>query len=208
MFLDLSGFSKMTDTLMQHGQHGAEVLAGLMYSVFDPLVKSIFGYGGKIVSFAGDGIMALYPVDGDEDERATALRALTSAWVIQQELFHDNPERDYALRHVFPVSVKIGITVGSTDWRILRSEDGRQATYYFRGSAVEGSAQAEHQCPGGRDHVDGGHERPACRGHRVHSLRIPSTVLSASGARCRRLIPYVILPKSTWRSRAFSCLKR
>lgn len=33
MFLDLSGFSNMTDTLMQHGQHGAEVLAGLMHGV-------------------------------------------------------------------------------------------------------------------------------------------------------------------------------
>lgn len=145
MFLDLSGFSKMTDTLMQHGQHGAEVLAGLMYSVFDPLVKSIFGYGGKIVSFAGDGIMALYPVDGDETR--TALRALTSAWVIQQELFHA-PERATPYG-TFSLSVKIGITVGSTDWRILHSEDGRQATYYFRGSAVDGSAQAEHNARAG-----------------------------------------------------------
>jgi hypothetical protein len=72
MFLDLSGFSTMTDTLMQHGQHGAEVLAGLMHGVFNPLVESIFEYGGKIVSFAGDGILALYPVA--EDERGTALR--------------------------------------------------------------------------------------------------------------------------------------
>ena len=39
MFLDLSGFSTMTDVLMQYGQHGAEVLAGLMHSVFDPLVE-------------------------------------------------------------------------------------------------------------------------------------------------------------------------
>src|ERR1041384_1523633 len=81
MFLDLSGFSTMTDTLMQHGQHGAEVLAGLMHGVFDPLVESIFDYGGKIVGFAGDGIMALYPMD--EDAKSTCLRALASAWVIQ-----------------------------------------------------------------------------------------------------------------------------
>ena len=32
LFLDLSGFSTMTDVLMQYGQHGAEVLAGLMGS--------------------------------------------------------------------------------------------------------------------------------------------------------------------------------
>src|SRR5215210_3679452 len=78
MFLDLSGFSAMTDTLMQHGQHGAEVLASLMHAVFDPLVESIFEYGGKIVGFAGDGIMALYPVDADADAKSTALCALAS----------------------------------------------------------------------------------------------------------------------------------
>ena len=81
MFLDLSGFSTMTDSLMQHGQHGAEVLAGLMHSVFDPLVESIFHYGGKIVGFAGDGIMALYPIESDA--RSTALRALTAAYQIE-----------------------------------------------------------------------------------------------------------------------------
>ena len=37
--------------------------AGLMHGVFDPLIESIFAYGGKIVSFAGDGIMALFPLN-------------------------------------------------------------------------------------------------------------------------------------------------
>ena len=39
MFLDLSGFSTMTDTLMQHGQHGAEVLAGLMQLLGKPCTE-------------------------------------------------------------------------------------------------------------------------------------------------------------------------
>jgi class 3 adenylate cyclase len=68
MFLDLTGFSSMTDTFIQQGQHGAEVLANLMHGVFNPLVENIFNYGGKIVSFAGDGIMA--PVDRDGHGRS------------------------------------------------------------------------------------------------------------------------------------------
>src|SRR5688572_32993124 len=74
VFLDLSGFYTMTDTLMQHGQHGAEVLAGLMHGVFDPLIVSIFAYGGKIISFAGDGITALFRIESDAG--STALIAL------------------------------------------------------------------------------------------------------------------------------------
>lgn len=145
MFLDLSGFSRMTDVLMQHGQHGAEVLAGLMHGVFDPLVESIFEYGGRIISFAGDGIMALYPADGEE--HATALRALASAWTIQQALA-ENPARDTVYGR-FSFSVKIGLALGSVTWRILRSADDSQATYYFRGTAVDESAEAEHHAKAG-----------------------------------------------------------
>ena len=146
MFLDLSGFSKMTDTLMQHGQHGAEVLASLMYGVFDPLVRSIFEYGGRIVSFAGDGIMALYPVV--ENERATALRALGAAWAIQHQLM-ENPERNTVYGR-FSFSVKIGLTMGSVSWRILRSVEGDQATYYFRGTVVDEAADAEQNAAAGQ----------------------------------------------------------
>jgi len=145
MFLDLSGFSAMTDTLMQHGQHGAEVLAGMMHGVFDPLVESIFEYGGKIVSFAGDGIMALYPIM--DDAKSTALRALASAWVIQQRLT-ENPQRK-TVYGKFTFSAKIGLAAGSVIWRILRSKGGDNATYYFRGPAVDESAKAEHQANAG-----------------------------------------------------------
>ena len=140
MFLDLTGFSSMTDTLMKQGQHGAEILANLMHGVFNPLVENIFNYGGKIVSFAGDGIMALFPIEGDE--KTTALRALSSAWTIQHKLM-ENPVRQ-TVYGKFTFSVKIGMTIGNVSWGILRSANGRNATYYFRGTAVDNSASAEH----------------------------------------------------------------
>ena len=145
LFLDLSGFSTMTDVLLQYGQHGAEVLAGLMHVVFDPLVESVFDYGGKIVGFAGDGIMALYPVESDL--KSTALRALTSACVIQKR-FKENPVRETVYGE-FAISAKIGLASGSVSWGILRSYNGDQATYYFRGSAVDESAEAEHHAKAG-----------------------------------------------------------
>lgn len=140
MFLDLSGFSTMTDALMQHGQHGAEVLAGLMHGVFDPLVESIFDYGGKIIGFAGDGIMALFPIE--ENAQSTALRAVASAYGIQQRLAK-NPDRQ-TLYGTFPISVRIGLTIGAVSWGILGSSDGEDACYYFRGTAVDEAADAEH----------------------------------------------------------------
>src|SRR5215216_1445252 len=145
MFLDLSGFSTMTDTLMRHGQHGAEVLAGLMHGVFDPLVESIFDYGGKIVGFAGDGLMALYPIESDA--RSTAIQALTSAYGIQQR-FRETPTRQTVYGE-FSIFAKIGLGSGMVSWGILRSSSGDQATYYFRGSAVDEAADAEHHATAG-----------------------------------------------------------
>ena len=140
MFLDLSGFSNLTDALAKQGQHGAEVLVGLMHRVFDPLVTSIFEHGGKIVGFAGDGIMALFPVE--TDEHSTALDALASAWWIQQTLAARPLEQtSYGS---FSLSAKIGLSLGDASWGILASRDLNNATYYFRGMAVEDSASAEH----------------------------------------------------------------
>lgn len=145
LFLDLSGFSTMTDVLMQQGQHGAEVLAGMMHGVFDPLVESIFSYNGKIVSFAGDGIMALFQIESSA--RSTALAALATAWGIQQRLA-ENPERQTVYGR-FRFSVKIGLAVGTVAWGILRSQDEQNATYYFRGLPVDESAEAQKQAVAG-----------------------------------------------------------
>jgi len=131
---------------MQHGQHGAEVLAGLMHGVFDPLVESIFEYGGKVVGFAGDGIMALFPLEEDLPQEV-ALRALAAASEVQAHLF-ENPVRQTPYGN-FQFSVKVGLAVGDVAWGILRSADEQSATYYFRGAAVDESAKAEQQAIAG-----------------------------------------------------------
>jgi predicted ATPase/class 3 adenylate cyclase len=145
MFLDISGFSAMTDTFMRHGQHGAEVLAGMMRTVFDPLVRAIFEQGGMIVGYAGDSIMALYPIETDES--MSARRALASAHQIQRGL-KANPLYETAYG-TFHISAKIGLAIGSASWGILRSRDGEKATYYFRGDAVDEASHAEHQANAG-----------------------------------------------------------
>ncbi|NJC98019.1 MAG: hypothetical protein FIB03_17070, partial [Anaerolineae bacterium] len=145
MFLDLSGFSTMTDALMQHGQHGAEVLASLMRGVFDPLVKTILAYGGKIVSFMGDGILVFFPITDDAGD--AALRALASAWIVQQNLLERSMQQTVYGRFVF--SIKIGLSLGPVSWGILRSENGGQATYYFRGPVVDDSTAAEKEASAG-----------------------------------------------------------
>jgi predicted ATPase/class 3 adenylate cyclase len=146
MFLDISGFSAITDALMQHGQVGSEALARLMCAVFDPMVHDIMAQGGMIVSFGGDALTALFPYEQD-DARNAALHALTAARKITERLLQ-NPrfQTEYG---EFPVSAKIGLSLGDVLWGILFSRSGHRVSCYFRGHAVEDSAQAEHHAKAG-----------------------------------------------------------
>lgn len=146
LFVDISGFSVITDVLMHDRQAGAERLSVLMRSVFEPVVAAIFEHGGAIVGFAGDAITAVYPVTAGQV--AAAHDALASAWSIQQRL--STLEALQTPYGTFPISAKIGVACGGVSWGILESRDRRRALHYFRGSAVEDSAEAEHHAEAGR----------------------------------------------------------
>ena len=152
LFVDISGFSTITDALLTHGQHGAEVLAGVMRATFEPLIHSVFEQGGFIASHAGDAFTALFPLDGPAKD--VCLRALSAAWNIQQHagahLQHTTPYGE------FFVSAKVGLALGEVNWGILASGDGRRATYFFQGTTVDGCAEAEHQAQAGEIVLEAG----------------------------------------------------
>src|SRR5262245_16384185 len=61
LFVDISGFSALTERLVVHGREGAETLAHALRFHFDPLVSAVHEAGGFITGFAGDACMALFP---------------------------------------------------------------------------------------------------------------------------------------------------
>jgi predicted ATPase/class 3 adenylate cyclase len=141
LFADVSGFSAMTDSLMEHGQHGAEVLATVMRTVFDPLVASVYEQGGFVASFAGDAFTALFPIADGHSMTSTARHALAAAWSIQERMAAvSRQDTPYGL---FEILVKVGLDLGWANWGIVNSDDGRRAAYYFQGPVVDGSAEAE-----------------------------------------------------------------
>jgi class 3 adenylate cyclase/tetratricopeptide (TPR) repeat protein len=139
LFVDMSCFSTITDELMAHGQHGAEILSNIMRPVFAALVKPVYEHGGLITGFAGDAFTALFPLDGDP---SGVLKAFAAAWRMQQAM---SP----VIRHStvygdFFVNAKVGMGLGEARWGIIRARAGHRAAYYFRGTAIDSSAEAEH----------------------------------------------------------------
>ena len=146
MFVDISGFTKLTETLMLHKKDGAEVLTDVLNSIFDPIVEKIYQNNGMISTFAGDAFTAIFPVV-DEKSYETVL---TSAKYINS-FFKDNKIVDTKFGK-FDMGVKVGISYGGVKWGILGK--GGKHTYYFRGEAIDGCAKSEHHAEKGDIIID------------------------------------------------------
>ncbi len=140
MFVDISGFTQLTETLMQHAKDGAEVLTEVLNSIFHPIVQEVYDHGGFISTFAGDAFTALFPLREPE----AVVHATQTAFFVS-EFFARNRlvETKYGS---FELGAKVGLGVGRVEWGILGQ--GMHA-FYFRGEAVDECAASEHHASRG-----------------------------------------------------------
>jgi class 3 adenylate cyclase/tetratricopeptide (TPR) repeat protein len=84
LFADVSGFTPLTERLSGRGPQGVEELTRLLNTYFGQLIDMITAHGGDIVKFAGDALLALWPVtdlpgEGFGQPTAAAYAAVLSA---------------------------------------------------------------------------------------------------------------------------------
>lgn len=150
LFIDLSGFSKMADILSGYDQPGAESLAEVMRKVFEPLVGAVYSQGGFVIGYAGDAFTAIFPeIEGWEP----AIQRCLDAAVWMQAYVRDHPRAETPFGG-YPISVKIGISLGQVDWNILEASKGKRATYHIHGSSVDGAVTAEELAQPGEILID------------------------------------------------------
>ncbi len=141
MFVDISGFTQLTETLMKHAKDGAEVLTEVLNSIFNPIVQEVYDHGGFISTFAGDAFTALFPIR----QTNAALHATQTAFFVN-EFFTRN--RVIATKYgTFELGAKVGLGMGAVEWGILGEEEMR--AFYFRGEAVDDCAASEHHASRG-----------------------------------------------------------
>ncbi len=109
LFADISGFTMLTERLAERGPAGAEVLAELLNDYFGQLIGIINEYGGDVVKFAGDAILAVWPMDDSGGPEASdwdwTARVVDCALKIREKLHHYKVE-DINLR------LKVAVSVG------------------------------------------------------------------------------------------------
>ncbi|GAB4518151.1 MAG: hypothetical protein OHK0046_25550 [Anaerolineae bacterium] len=140
LFVDISGFTRLTETLLQHRKDGAEVLTQVLNSIFNPLVETVYQHGGFISTFAGDSFTAIF------DQADAAHHALKTADFIRH-FFSTHPTARTPFG-AFELAVKIGLGAGEIQWGILGQDTDQ--TYYFRGEAIERAAEAESHARSGQ----------------------------------------------------------
>jgi tetratricopeptide (TPR) repeat protein/class 3 adenylate cyclase len=136
MFIDLSGFTPLTETLMERGNEGAEELSIILNKVFEPMVSLVYRRNGFIPYFAGDAFTAIFPK-----------KEMRHPWEIiltAQELrdFFNKKEVWETRFGAFEIRIKIGLACGNVEWGIVGEETHK--SYYFRGDAIDDCAASEH----------------------------------------------------------------
>lgn len=146
LFVDTSGFTRLTARLADHGREGAEVLANILQAVFEPLVEAVYTHGGFIAGFAGDAFKAVFPGLTSD----SYLHALATAEQIRSHMAaHPNHETKYG---IFDFLVRLSIGDGSVTWFIWDShlvDVAQSSGFTFSGPAMDAAILGEDFADGG-----------------------------------------------------------
>ena len=146
LYLDLAGFTPMSEALSRHGTHGAEVVAEIIDEIWNPIVAAVHARGGFIAASAGDAVLALFTDDAHRARGRAA--AIVIADSVARPRQHDTPYGP------FTIAAKLGLGSGSAAWEALRSHERRRAAYLFQGSAIARAVAAESEAEPGRLIID------------------------------------------------------
>ncbi len=106
LFVDIAGFTPLTERLSKRGTVGAETMAGLLDRYFGRFIDLADRHGGEILDFAGDALLAAWWADTSSIHDAT-LSAIGYATALQS-VVEDEPALD-GIR----LSAKVTIATGS-----------------------------------------------------------------------------------------------
>jgi class 3 adenylate cyclase/tetratricopeptide (TPR) repeat protein len=135
LFADISGFTALTERLAQTGRGGVEELTELLNGCFGELVRLVTDYGGDVVKFAGDALVALWPAD--EGLPGVTAQAARCGLAMQRALHAGE------LAAGTQLSVRIGIGAGQVSAAHLGGELNRWE-FVVGGPAISQTCTVEH----------------------------------------------------------------
>uniref|UniRef100_A0A8C3WIH2 Guanylate cyclase domain-containing protein n=1 Tax=Catagonus wagneri TaxID=51154 RepID=A0A8C3WIH2_9CETA len=136
MFVDLSGFTELTEkfSTAMYMDRGAEQLAEMLNHYISAIVEKVLIFGGDILKFAGDALLALWKVE--RKELKNIITVVIKCSLAIHQLF-ETQESEEGL----DIGVKIGLAAGHITMLVL----GDETRNYFLvvGRTVDGVRSAQ-----------------------------------------------------------------
>ncbi len=146
LFVDVSGFTAMSEALGKTGRAGTEELTTILNNYFAPMIDLIQSFGGIIAKFGGDAMTVLFPYVADT--RATNIRRAAQCALDMQGLM-----THYAAIPTSAGTFRLTMKAGLAEGRIFCTVVGDPAIrleYIVAGSALDQCADAEHHAQPGQ----------------------------------------------------------
>ena len=106
-FVDISGFTQLTEKLSRRGRIGAEELTAVLNDVFGSMLRLAYDRGGSLVRFAGDALLLMF--EGTDCELQAA-----SAAVEMRKSLRDSSEIKTSVGHI-GLRMSVGVHAGPID---------------------------------------------------------------------------------------------
>ncbi len=124
LFADISGFTALAERLAHKGAQGTEDLTRLLNGYFGNLIELVHGHGGDILKFAGDALLAVWPVADDGPDLASQVQAAARcALEIQATI------RNRRTREDIPLALRVGVSAGEVSLAQLGGVEDRWEVY-------------------------------------------------------------------------------
>ena len=78
LFVDISGFTALTERMVQSGAQGLEQLTETINTLFTAVLSCLERYGGDMLNVAGDALIVAFTADSEREGRAGSLPELCS----------------------------------------------------------------------------------------------------------------------------------
>jgi class 3 adenylate cyclase len=83
LFADISGFTALAEKFDQEGTEGAEKLTLVLNRYFGGFIDIVNGHGGDIAKFAGDALLAVWPIQNPEERMLQARQVQACGMALQ-----------------------------------------------------------------------------------------------------------------------------
>lgn len=142
VFMDVSGFTSLSENLSQYGREGTEVLTFEISRFFGKALESVFLFGGDVIKFGGDALTIFFERKRGEEKYLLGLRACVASVEVIEALKNYQAETKFGN---FPLKLKVGISYGDATFIVL-GDIAKRLEYIFSGNPLDSSAEAEHHC--------------------------------------------------------------